>query len=132
LPLKWTISHAGRTVEAVASGTLCLQDIEHYLVDLMVSDALPYRKLFDGSQASSTLSDNDLMMLGARMSAYAGLGPIGPVAIVAPWTSMSRQAHLFATLAQANRPVKVFKTVGGGRKCRSGLTQVTTSEAPTG
>lgn len=116
MPLNWTISHADRKVEAVASGHVGLQDIERYLDDVMVSDALPYRKLFDASQIASGLGDNDMMMLGARLSAYTGLGPIGPLAIVAPATAQRQQARLFATLAPADRPLKIFKTVEAARK----------------
>lgn len=116
MPLKWTISHADRMVEAVASGHVGLQDIERYLDDVMVSDALPYRKLFDASQTAFGLGGDDMMMLGARLSAYTGLGPIGPLAIVAPATAQRQQARLFATLAPADRPLKIFKTVGAARK----------------
>lgn len=117
MPLKWTISHADRTVEAVASGHVSLQDVERYLDDVMVSDALPYRKLFDASQASSALADDEMMMLGARLSAYAGLGPLGPIAFVAPPAIALRQKiQLFATLAPAERPLKIFKTVEAARK----------------
>jgi hypothetical protein len=117
MPLKWTISHADRTVEAVASGPVSLQDIERYLDDVMVSNALPYRKLFDASQASSAPADDEMMLLGARLSAYAGLGrPLGPLAIVAPATAICQQAQLFATLAPVDRPLKIFKAVEAARK----------------
>jgi hypothetical protein len=116
MPLKWTISHTDRMVEAVASGHVGLPDIERYLDDIMVSGALPYRKLFDTAQASSALGDDDMMMLGARMSAYTELGPIGPLAIVAPSTILRQQSRLFAALASADRPLKIFKTVEAARK----------------
>jgi hypothetical protein len=128
MPLNWKISHADAMVEAVGSGQVSLQDIELYFDDVMVSEALPYRKLFDVAQASSSLTDGDMMMLGARMSAYAGLGPIGPLAIVAPSTGLRQQAHLFATLAPADRPLKIFKTVEAARKW---LAAVASGNAPT-
>ena len=115
MPLQWKISHPDRMVEVVANGPTGLQDIERYLDDVMVSEALPYRKLFDLSQATSALTDDDFMMLGARMSAYVGLGPIGPLAIVAPSTSLRQQARLFAALAPVDRPLKIFKTVKAAR-----------------
>lgn len=116
MPLKWTISHADRAVEAVASGHVSLQDIERYLDDVMVSDALPYRKLFDASQASSAPADEEMMLLGARLSAYAGLGPLGPIAFVAPATAIRQKVQLFATLAPADRSLKIFKAVEAARK----------------
>lgn len=116
MPLEWKIHHPDRMVEAVAKGPVGLQDIERYLDDVMVSEALPYRKLFDTSQAAAALSDDDMMMLGARMSAYTGLGPIGPLAIVAPANTVRQRARLFAALAPADRPLKIFKTAAAARK----------------
>ena len=116
MPLEWKIHHPDRMVEAVAKGPVDLQDIERYLDDVMVSEALPYRKLFDTSQAASALSDDDMMMLGARLSAYTGLGPIGPLAIVVPTTALRQQARLFAVLAPADRPLKIFKTATAARQ----------------
>jgi len=116
MSLEWKIHHPDRMVEAVARGSVELRDIERYLDDVVVTDALPYRKLFDMSQAASTLSDEDLMMLGARLSAYTGLGPIGPLAIVAPTPELHQQARLFAVLAPAERPLKIFKTTKAARK----------------
>jgi hypothetical protein len=116
MPLEWKIHHPDRMVEAVGKGSVELQDIERYLDDVVVSDALPYGKFFDMSQAASDLSDGDLMMLGARLSAYTGLGPIGPLAIVAPTPELRQQARLFAVLAPADRPLKIFKTTKAARK----------------
>jgi hypothetical protein len=116
MPLKWTIFHADRTVEAVASGHVSLQEIERYLDDVMVSDALPYRKLFDASLAVSAPVDEEMMLLGARLSAYTGLGSLGPLAIVAPATTIRQQAALFAALAPADRPLKIFKASKAARK----------------
>jgi hypothetical protein len=115
MPLEWKISHPERLVVTVAQGRVGLQDIERYLDDVMVSDALPYRKIFDASQGTSALTDEDMMMLGARMSAYVGLGPLGPLAIVAPATNVRQQARLFAALAPADRPLKIFKTIKAAR-----------------
>ena len=128
MPLKWTISHADKMVEATASGSVSLQDIELYLDDVMVSDALPYHKLFDASQASIGPTDEEIMMLGARLSAYSGLKqPLGPLAIVAPATAIRQQAELFAALAPADRPLKIFKAVEAARKW---LATVKSKEAP--
>lgn len=116
MPLHWKISHADRSVEAIATGHVGLEDIESYFDDLMVSGAFPYRKLFDTTPATSTVTDAEMMLLGARMSAYKGLGPLGPLAIVAPTSALRAQAMLFAALAPADRPLKIFKTVAAARK----------------
>ena len=125
--LKWTISHADKLVEAFASGHVSLQDIERYLDDVMVSEALPYRKLFDASQAASGPTDEEMMLLGARLSAYSGSGrKLGPIAIVASADVIRQQAKLFATLAPADRPLKIFKAVEAARKWLATATSGTT------
>ena len=84
MPLQWTISHPTRLVVAIASGELRPEDIESYFDEVARANASAYRKLFDASQATADLSDDELMALGARIRAYVALGPIGPVAIVVP------------------------------------------------
>ncbi len=116
VPLRWKIDPADRSVEAVATGHLSLQDVERYFDDLMVSGAFPYAKLFDATRVTSTVSDSDMMLLGARMSAYKGLGPLGSLAIVTPTSALRAQAMLFSALAPADRPLKIFKTVAAARK----------------
>jgi len=102
-------------VEAVASGPLSLQDVERYFDAVSVEEAWPYRKLFDATAATSSFNDNDMMILGARIRAYSGLGPLGPLAIAASG-DVHQQARLFAVLASADRPLKVFKTIKAARK----------------
>ena len=110
MPLHWTISHSTRLVVATASGELSPEDIENYFDDVTRENASAYRKLFDASQATARLSDDQLMALGARIRAYTALGPIGPVAIVVPaGGSHEEQASMFAALAEADRPIRIFR-----------------------
>src|SRR5471030_672950 len=82
-----------------------------------------------------SITDTDMLLVAARIRAYAQAGapsgsePIGPVAIVAVSQKGFEQAELFAVLADANRPLLVFRTVAeaeqwlksapGGRSCES-------------
>jgi hypothetical protein len=61
------------------------------------------------TQATPNLSDDDLMALGARIRAYIVLGKIGPLAIVATTAKSHEQARMFAALAEADRPIKIFR-----------------------
>lgn len=109
MPVQWTVSHPKRLVMAIATGDLRLVDIEAYF-DGMLRDGLQtYRKLFDVSRATSHLSDDDLMALGARIRAYIPFGPIGPVAIVATTERSYGDATVFAALASAERPLEIFR-----------------------
>jgi hypothetical protein len=70
MPMRWTISHDERLVLATAEGPLGLLEIEAYFDALIVAGAQPYAKLFDGRSMDVRLTDDDVMAVGARMSAY--------------------------------------------------------------
>ncbi len=116
MPLTWNISDEDRMVEVVAAGAVGLQDLERYLDTVMVAGALPYAKLLDATKGEVILDENDMMALGARMSVYNGLGPIGPLAIVVASDEARLLARLFITLSASRRPAKIFKTVNGARR----------------
>ncbi len=110
MPATWTISHDERHVSVRLHGTIGLKDIETYLDDVVVSGAMTYTKLLDATDAVSGLSDDDMMALGARVSAYAVMDPRGPVAIVAGESTALEAASRFLNLGGAKRPGKVFRS----------------------
>jgi hypothetical protein len=119
MPIHFTIDHDKRHVEARAEGETGLEDIEKFLDAVVLQGALPYRKLFDGRLAVAKYVniDNDVMMLGARMSAYASnLEPRGAVAIIAPTEEASDLAKRFINLAMSKRPAKIFLSEDEARK----------------
>jgi hypothetical protein len=95
MPLQWTVSHPTRLVIAVAKDELRLKDIEEYLDDVLAAGALPYRKIF---------------------RAYIPLGPIGPLAIVAATERSHGQARMFTALAEADRPIRIFRELHMARR----------------
>ena len=95
--------------DSIAKGELRLTHIEAYLDEVVTANALAYRKIFDMTQATPRLDDDDLMALGARIRAYIALGEIGPLAIVATTDESYEQAMMFATLAVADRPIRIFR-----------------------
>jgi hypothetical protein len=109
MPVQWTVSQPARLVIAVAKGELRRTDIETYLDGVVTANALAYRKIFDMTQATPNLSEDDMMALGARIRAYIALGQIGPLAIVAVTDRSYGQARMFAALAEADRPLKIFR-----------------------
>jgi len=108
MPITWTISEADRLVSARAHGTVTLQDIEALLDDVVVKDALGYRKLFDGREAIGKYDDKDVLLLGARIQAYATLNLTGAAAIVVTNQEQFDVALRFANIAKAKRPIRVF------------------------
>jgi hypothetical protein len=116
MPIHWTISHPTRLVVAVCKGAVNRTDIEDYLDNVVVTDTLPYRKIFDMTQGELALSDDDMMALGARIRAYAGTVSIGPLAIVATSDESFGRARMFAALADARRPLKIFRELHTARQ----------------
>jgi hypothetical protein len=116
MPIHWTISHPTKLVVAVCKGELTRRDIEGYLDAVVVADTLAYRKIFDMTQARANLPDEDMMALGARVRAYATMDKMGPLAIVASTPESYERAHLFAALADAQRPLKIFQELHAARQ----------------
>jgi hypothetical protein len=116
MPIHWTISKPTTLVVAVCKDTLTRQDIEAYLDAVVIADCLAYRKVFDITKAEPALSDDDMMALGARIRAYTTLGTMGPLAIVASTPQSFERAHLFATLADAERPIRIFHELHEARQ----------------
>jgi hypothetical protein len=116
MPIRWTISRQERLVVATTEGVVTLKDVEAYLDALVVADAMPYAQLFDASDIDPWASDDDVMMLGARMRAYGATLPGGPLAFVVT-TRLAREfIDRYLNLAAAPRPVSIFRTAEAARR----------------
>jgi hypothetical protein len=111
VPLNYKINPAERLVHVQAEGAVRLQDILDYLDEVAAGDAMPYGKLFDTSGAQFELTDADMMVLGARVSAYAAMEPRGPVALVVNDDPHNDLARRFTNLGGAKRPARIFRDV---------------------
>jgi hypothetical protein len=116
VPIAWKILADERLVTARADGPVTLQDIVDYLDAVVVADAQPYAKLFDTGTMELRLSDDEVMALGARMSAYAGaFAEAGPLAFVATTLINEGFAKRFINVSSVQRPAKLFRTVEQAR-----------------
>lgn len=116
MSIEWTIEHSSRLVVAVCKGEVSRTEIEEYLDKVVVSDVLPCAKIFDTTGATLALDDEDMMIFGARIRAYDGISNMGPLAIVASSPESHDRARQFAALGGANRPIRIFSTVGSARR----------------
>lgn len=116
MPIKWTIDHEQRMLTAVCEGGVMLRDIEAYLDAVVVAGAMPYRKLFDGTQGEPAMSEEEVMVLGARIRAYHGEGRMGALAIVVVSDHTHGLARLFGALAAADRPIRIFRDERAARR----------------
>jgi hypothetical protein len=73
----------------------------------MVQNAMPYCKLFDGRGAFGKYDDHDMMMLAARVSAYASVEKRRALAIV-PSPEYFELATRFINLGKSDRPARTF------------------------
>jgi hypothetical protein len=110
MPLRWEISHADRLVLIIGEGVVTLKDVEAYLDDIVTADAMSYGKLFDAAKVVPEHDDHDLMMLGARMSAYSTTLKGGPLAFVSTNEATRETIARYINLSKASRPVAIFKT----------------------
>ena len=112
MPIAWKILPDERMVLARADGAVTLKDIQDYLDAVVVADAQPYAKLFDAGAMELKLTDDEVMLLGARMSAYSSaFDTAGPLAFVATTLAVEGFAKRFLNVASVQRPSKIFKTV---------------------
>jgi len=129
MSVTWKISHPERLVTARGEGTIVLQDIERYLDNVVVSDALPYSKIFDLGSGSWNLTDTDMLALGARIRAYPALAAFGPIAIVAATDVLDAHAQMFAALADVQRPLRIFRNESAARQWLTDLARAGADKA---
>ena len=116
MPVHWTISHSARLVIAVAKGDVKIEDIEQYFTGVTAEGAMSYRKIFELAVTPKSLSDETLKGLGQRVILYAQHGQVGPVAIVAESDDSYAKAQVFASAANAGRPLQIFRELHAARR----------------
>jgi hypothetical protein len=119
MPLSFKIDHEKRFVNVYTEGVVTLDDILVYYEGIVLGDAMSYRKLFDASESRVELSSEDLMTLGAWVSAYAQYDPRGPVAILCTEENENVMRR-YMNLGGAKRPIKMFRSRTRALKWLSG------------
>ena len=116
MPVDFTFDHENKLVIATAYGTVVLQEILDYFDAVTINDAASYAKLFDAREMDPQLSDDDVMVLGARISAYAAFDPRGAVAAVAVTVEARDIVRRYMNFAGAKRPIRLFTSVEDARE----------------
>ena len=117
MAVHWTINSEAKLFEVSCSGVVEPDEV-HQMLDVLVgSDALGYRKLFDGSQADTNLGPLDVLHIGVRMRTLHGEGvPLGPLAVVIPADKYPLLSRVLGILASPRRPMRIFTEVDRARK----------------
>ena len=115
MPLRWQVHHAEKLVHVIAEGRVTIKEMEDHFDALVVAGALSYCKLFDASQAEPIYSDDDVMAMGARLSAYTAHFKSGPLAVVGLSDTVETTFQRFINISPSRRPARLFKTEAEAR-----------------
>ena len=115
MPLRWEILHQQKLVHIVAEGTVTLKEMEAHFDALVVAEALRYSKLFDASRADPIYTDEDVMTMGARLSAYTANFENGPLAVIGLSDAVRATFRRFVNISPSKRPAALFKTEAEAR-----------------
>ena len=115
MPLRWEILHSEKLVHVIADGPVTLKQMEEHFDALVVANALSYSKLFDATLLEPVYNDHDVMMLGARLSAYTSNFDSGPLAVVGESEDAQTAFKRFVNISPSKRPAKLFGTEAAAR-----------------
>ncbi len=115
MPLRWEILHPQKLVHIVAEGAVTREELEEHFDAIVVADAMPYAKLFDATLAEPAYDDHDVMMMGARLSAYTSSLQAGPLAVVGLGDAVETAYRRFINMSPSRRPTALFKTEAEAR-----------------
>ena len=115
MPLRWDIRHDERLVRIIAEGPVTLKDLETHFDAMVVEDALPYCKLFVAIGAEPIYTDDEVLILGARLAAYTATSQSGPLAVVATGEAMQGTFRRFVNISPSRRPARLFKNEAQAR-----------------
>lgn len=117
MPLHWTIDSQQQLFVAVCDGDVELAEV-HRMIDVAVgSNALGYRKMFDGTHGDTQIGPLEMLGIGVRLRALEReVDHHGPLAIVLPEDKHPILSRLLGVLAASRRPLRVFNDTDRARK----------------
>lgn len=117
MPVHWSIDSEARLFEVTCTGMVEADEIHRMLDVLVGSEALGYRKLFDGTQADTKMGPLDVLSIGVRMRGLHGDGTrLGPLAVVIPSDKYPLLTRVLGIAASPRRPMRIFSEVDRARK----------------
>ena len=107
--IKWTIAHPERLITAVGEIPVTATEILHCTDEFARTGISTYRKLFDLTRLTGTLSQADMRLVGARMAQHVFGHAFGPIAIVVSTEAVAGSARIFQAVSAADRQVQIFR-----------------------
>lgn len=120
MPLKWEIFHDQKLVHIIANGRVTLPEKEEHFDALAVADVLQYGKLFDATAADPIYTDQDVMAMGARLSAYTATLKSGPLAVIGLDEKARSAFRRFVNISPAKRAGAAVQDRGRGARLAEG------------
>ncbi|MBV8391886.1 MAG: hypothetical protein JOY81_01765 [Alphaproteobacteria bacterium] len=116
MPIQLEIIPLDRLIVGVGRGQVTLQEYQDFLVQVMQSKVMHYRKLIDITLAErAELNREQVLAIEGRLASFADKFPRGALAIVIE-PSRVDNAQLFKALAAKDRPVEIFTNVHAAKK----------------
>ena len=115
MPVRVEVQHPERLVKVVLEGPVRLKDMEEHFDKIVLENAMGYAKLVDCTRAEPIYSDDDVMTMGARLSAYAATMEAGPLAVFGKKDDIVLAFARFINISRSPRPAGLFKTEAQAR-----------------
>ena len=110
MPLRWEIFHDQKLVHVIGDGPVTITDLEEHFDAMASAGAFRYAKLFDATRMKPVYDDNDVLRVGARLSAYTFTQPSGPLAVVGRGDIVRSAFRRFVNMSPSKRPAKMFRS----------------------
>lgn len=116
MPIQFEIIPLDRLVVGIGRGQVTLSEYQDFLVHVMQSKVMHYRKLIDITMTDrAPLNQEQVLAMESRLAAFADKFPRGALAIVIDEARRDR-AILFKALAAKDRPVEIFTSIHAAKK----------------
>ena len=89
--------------------------MEEHFDAIVVAEAMPYAKLFDATRAAAVYDDKDVLLMGARLSAYTATLDSGPLAVIGTSDEVNLAFARFINISPSRRPARLFRTEAEAR-----------------
>ena len=115
MPIRWTINHSERLVDAVLDGEISQEDTTQFFDAIEAAGAIPYRKFIDATKTPAKIDEKILAIAGERMARNQSRSPI---AVVVPGMGpIDGLARLFLLIAEVDSErARVFRDATAARQ----------------
>jgi len=107
--IKWTVSHPDRLVTAIGEIPVKATEIVQCADEFAKTGLSAYRKLFDLTRLTGSLSHTDMRLVAAFMVQHAHGHAFGPIALVVSAEAVAGAAKIFQVVAAVDREVQIFR-----------------------